>query len=109
MADFQKVVDNLAALNTEVVALSVDSEDEARKTKERHQITFPILYGLDAHEFAASTGAYINEDPSYIHATGFILRPSGTLALVVYSSGAIGRLTASDTVGFIQYYQKHNY
>ena len=92
-----------------MVALSVDSEEEASKTRERHQISYPILYGIDAREFAATSGAYINENPAYIHATGFILRPNGTIALIVYSSGAIGRLTASDTVGFIQYYQQHNY
>lgn len=109
MADFQKFRDRFAAINTDVIALSVDNEEQAAKTRERHQISYPILYGVDAREFASTTGAYINEDPLYIHATGFILRPNGTIALVVYSSGAIGRLTASDTEGFIQYYQQHNY
>ncbi len=92
-----------------MVALSVDSEEDAQNTVERHTLIHPVLYGLDAREVASTIGTYINEEPLYLHATGFILRPNGTIALAVYSSGAIGRLVADDTVGLIQHYQKHGY
>ncbi|MFQ5893484.1 MAG: peroxiredoxin, partial [Nitrospinota bacterium] len=49
--------------------------------------------------------ASINEEPLYLHATGFILWPDGTIFLSVYSSGAIGRLVANDTIGLIRHYQ----
>ena len=91
------------------MALSVDSEEDAQKTAERHTLIHPVLYGLDAREVASTIGAYINEEPLYLHATGFLLRSDGTIALAVYSSGAIGRLVADDTVGLIQHYQKHGY
>jgi hypothetical protein len=54
----------------------------------------------------ATIGGYINEEPLFLHPSGFILRPNGTIVLLVQSSGAIGRLVANDTVGLIQHYQK---
>ncbi len=91
---------------TEVVALSVDSLEQAQQTVERHRLTFPVLYGLDAREAAKMIGASINEDPLYLQATGFVLRPEGTVAVAVYSSGAIGRLVAADTINYLKYLQK---
>ncbi len=73
---------------------------------DRHALTYPVLYGLNARESAATIGGYINEEPLYLHPSGFILRPDGTIALLVPSSGAIGRLVADDTVGLIRHYQK---
>ncbi len=73
---------------------------------DRHTLTFPVLYGLNARETMATIGGYINEEPLFLHPSGFILRPNGTIVLLVQSSGAIGRLVANDTVGLIQHYQK---
>jgi peroxiredoxin len=89
-----------------VVALSVDSEEDAKKIVERHTLTYPVLFGLKAREIAATIGGYINEEPLHLHPSGFILRPNGTIVLLVQSSGAIGRLVAADTAGLIQHYQK---
>lgn len=89
-----------------MVALSVDSQNDAQKMVERHKLTFPVLYGLNAQEVVARIGGYVNEEPLYLHPSGFILRPNGTIVLLVQSSGAIGRLVANDTVGLIQHYQK---
>ncbi len=85
------------------MALSVDSEEDALKMVDRNKLTYPVLYGLDARETLETIGGYINEDPLFLHPSGFILRPDGTIALLVQSSGAIGRLVANDTVGVIQY------
>ena len=92
-----------------MVALSVDSDEDAQKMVERHTLIYPVLYGLDARKMVTTIGAYINEEPLHLDPTGFILRPNGTIALAVYSSGAIGRLVADDTIGFIQHYQNHGY
>ena len=89
-----------------MVALSVDSEEDAKKMVDRHKLTYSVLYGLNAREIAATIGGYINEEPLFLHPSGFILRPNGTIVLLVQSSGAIGRLVANDTVGLIQHYQK---
>ena len=70
-----------------------------------HELSYPVLYGLDATETMATIGGYINDDPPFLHPSGFILRPDGTIVMLVQSSGAIGRLTADDAIGMIQYYQ----
>lgn len=88
------------------MALSVDSEEDAQKMVDRNKLIYPVLYGLDARETLETIGGYINEDPLFLHPSGFILRPDGTIALLVQSSGAIGRLVANDSVGVIRYLQR---
>lgn len=73
---------------------------------ERHKLTYPVLFGLNAREIAATIGGYINEDPLYLHPSGFILRPNGSIVLLVQSSGPIGRLVAEDALRIIQHSQK---
>lgn len=107
MADFQRKIEQLEEIGTQVVALSVDSEEEARQTAERNGLTYPVLYGLDAREMASTIGAYINEEPPYLHATEFVLRSDGTITVAVYSSGPIGRLAVDGAIALIQHYQKH--
>ena len=91
------------------MALSVDSEEDAQKMVDRHKLTYPVLYRLNGRETMATIGGYINEEPLYLHPSGFILRPDGTIVLLVQSSGAIGRLVANDTIGLIQHYQKQGF
>src|SRR5258708_39144540 len=106
LLDFQRARAQLNELGAEIVALSVDSLEQAQQTVERHRLTFPVLYGLDAPEAAAAIRASINEPPPYLPATQFVLRPNGTLAISVYSSSAIGRLVAADTINYLKYLQK---
>lgn len=67
-------------------------------------MTFPVLYGLDAQRTAASVGCYMNEraEPPHLHATGFVLRPNGKVALALYSSGALGRLSVEDAATLVE-------
>lgn len=106
LLDFQQAGQQLSEIHTQVVALSVDPLEQAQQTVQRQRLSFPVLYGLDAHEVGEKIGASINEDPTYLQATGFVLKPDGTCAVSVYSSGAIGRLVATDTINFIKYMQK---
>ena len=106
LLDFQRARAQLNEMGAEVVALSVDSIDQAQQTVERYRLTFPVLYGLDARVVAKMIGAYMNEDPLYLQATGFVLRPNGSVAVAVYSSSAIGRLVAADTINYVKYLQK---
>src|SRR5438270_2177829 len=106
LLDFQRAREQLNELGAEVVALSVDSFEQAQQTVERHRLTFPVLYGLDAREVEKTIGVSINTVPLYLQATDFVVRPDGTVAVAVYSSSAIGRLVAADTVNFPKYLQK---
>jgi len=109
LLDFQYARPQLYELGAEIVALSVDSLEQAQQTVERHRLSFRVLYGLNAHQVEKSIGAFINRDLPYLQATNFILRPDGTVALAVYSSGAIGRLAAADTVNYLRSLQKMQY
>lgn len=87
-----------------MVAASVDAWDDARRAVERHLLTFPVLYGLDARETSALLGCYLNEraELPHLHATAFVLRPNGTIALAIYSSGALGRLSVEDALAVVE-------
>jgi peroxiredoxin len=106
LLDFQQASQQLSEMNTQIVALSVDPLEQAQQTVERQRLSFPVLYGLHANEVVEKIGATMNTDPAYLQATGFVLKPDGTIVVSVYSSSAIGRLVAKDTINLIGYLQK---
>ena len=108
MADYQSKLEQFSKIETQVVALSVDSEEDAQKTVQRNELTFPVLYELDPREMVATTGAYISEKKLYLHATGFILRPDKTIELAGYSNGPISRITADDAISMIKYLRRNS-
>lgn len=71
---------------------STDSKADAEKMKKEKGATYPIGYDLDAREVATLTGAYYDDKKSYLHATGFVLKPNGSIAVASFSSGPIGRM-----------------
>lgn len=75
---------------------------------EKLRLTFPLAYNADADEVAMATGAYVNDDPRHLQATGFVLAPDGTVLTVLYSSGAIGRLVPEAVVGLVTYAKQHS-
>jgi len=107
LTDFQKHADQYAAAGIKVVALSVDTRENAQKSVDQHHLTFPVGYDLDPQATSALVGNYLSDGsdglPTYFQATGFVLTPEGQVALALYSSGAVGRLNAADTLGFVKY------
>lgn len=91
-----------------MVALSVDSEEDAQKTVQRNKLAFPVLYELDAREMVATIGTYISEKKLYLHATGFVLRPDKTIELAAYSNGPISRITAEDAIAMIRLLRRNS-
>ena len=88
-----------------VVAASVDPLAEAEKTVADQGLDFPVGYGLDAEEIAARYGAFYEPEKKFLHATGFLIRPDGSVGNAVYSTGSIGRLTAADALRLIDYFR----
>jgi peroxiredoxin len=103
LAGFQRASEKLAATGIKVVALSVDGEAAAAGTVEKYKLSFPVGHSADADKIAAITGAYTNEAPRYLEATGFVLAPDGKILNAVYSSGPLGRLVAEDVIGMVAY------
>jgi peroxiredoxin len=102
---FQRKLPEFEKLGVRIIAISADPLDEAKQTVEKHHLTFPVLYGANPAFAAKTFGAYVAQDVhgTYINSTGFILQPNGTIAIAVYSSGAIGRLVPDDALGLIKY------
>lgn len=102
---FQRAQDGLADVGVKTVALSVDDEVTTKDLIAKHGLTFPVGHGADARAIADATGAFLNEEPTYLQSTGFVLDPGGLVLVSVYSSGAIGRLVPDDVIGLVHYQQ----
>ncbi len=106
MADFEKRASDFAARSITVIGGSADSLEDAERTRTLHALTMPLAYGLDAADVAATTGAFYDARRGVIHATGFIVRPGGRIAIAVYSTGGVGRLAPLETLNVIRYLEK---
>ncbi len=102
---FQRVKSDLDDLGATVVSLSVDDEPTAAEMVDKHKLTFLVGHSADAHKLSELTGAFINPDPLFVQATGFLLDPEGKVLLSAYSSGAIGRIVGEDALGMIRHVQ----
>jgi peroxiredoxin len=103
LAGFQRAREKLAETGIKVVALSVDNEATTVGTIEKFNLSFPVGHSADADRVASLTGAYTNESPRYLQATGFLLAPDGKILNAVYSSGPLGRLVAEEVIGMVAY------
>lgn len=103
LASFSRAADKLREIGVNVVAVSVDDEATSAALVEKHDLQFPVGHSANADDVAEATGAFSNDDPHHLQPTGFVLAPDGALLTAVYSSGAIGRLTAEDVVGLVGY------
>ena len=108
LSSFSRAAETLERLGVKVVALSVDQLDDAAGMVEKYRIRFPVAYAADVDLVAEATGAYTDENRSYLQSTGFVLDPEGRVITAVYSSGAIGRLVADDVAGLIRYITAHS-
>jgi peroxiredoxin len=108
LAAFEKARPKLEDEGIRVVAASTDPLDKATETVKAHAIGFPVGYGLPLKETAATLGAFYEEKRGFLQATGFVLKPDGTIAVSQYSSGPIGRLVWQDVLGLVQFYKKQS-
>jgi peroxiredoxin len=105
---FERSGQALADLGIRVAALSADDADATAALVAKHQLTFPVGYGVVVPAVAALTGAFVNPDPVYLQSAGFVLDPAGNVIVSVYSSGAIGRLVPEDVIGLVRYLREHS-
>src|SRR6266851_9357222 len=106
LAAYQRAIDKLTDEGIGVVAASTDPADKAEETVRSQGLTFPIGYGLDVRETAATLGAFYEERRGILQSTGYVIAPDGTIAVAQYSSGPIGRLVWRDVLGLVQHYKK---
>ena len=107
MVDFDGAGSLLKTLGARVVAFSVDDKDTTQRLSEGLQLrSVKMLHSADMAEVSKLTGAFTEEPRGILHATGFILTPSGKVAQACYSTGPIGRFTALDTMRIIRFVQQ---
>ena len=87
-----------------VAAASVDPIDNVRKLKENLRVGFPMYAEVDAAAVSAATGAHMQTGKkTFLHATGFLVNPQGMIINAVYSTGPIGRFTASEILRKVRF------
>jgi peroxiredoxin len=103
LAAFARAADKFAGEGIKVVSVSVDDREKSEALVKKHKLDFPVAYGADARAVSAATGAFVNDDPVCLQATGFVLNPEGRIVTAVYSTRAIGRLLPDDVLGFVRH------
>ena len=103
LADFQTHLAALDRLGVKVVAFSVDDEPTTAALRDKLHLTFPLGHSADADAIAGAIGSFTNEEPHYLQPTGFILSPEGKVLNALYSSNAMGRITAAEVTKLVTY------
>lgn len=93
-------------LDVSVVAFSTDPLEKAQETVTKLRLTFPVGYGLAVPGDADRIGADWDETRGIIQPSEFLLGPQGKVLHTTYSSGPIGRITASDLVRMVTFLEQ---
>jgi len=99
---FETARSQLKGDGVKVIAASADTRANAESTVDRLGLSFPVGYELPLQETAKRFGAYYEKRRSILHATGFLITPTGKVAVASYSSGPIGRLEPADVVKLVR-------
>lgn len=92
--------------NVDILALSVDPIDKAKKTVEKLQLAFPIAYGLAVRRDAERMGAFWDDRRKIIQPANFVLDSDKKVVDASYSIGPIGRIVAADALSHIQFFKR---
>ena len=103
LAAFARAALNFAEEGIRVVSVSVDDREKSEALVEKHKLGFPVAYGADARAVSEVTGAFVNDNPVCLQASGFVLNPEGGVVTAVYSTRAIGRLMPDDVLNFVRH------
>ncbi len=108
MANYGEHTAEFESRGVKVIAASVDPLPMAERLSSELDLGFRLGYGLDKEEISSATGAFYEAKGNFeagragfLHATGFILDDDGKVRLALYSTGAMGRLTPKDCLGYI--------
>ena len=102
MADYQTWLPDLKQLGVTVIAASVDTPENARKSVAAQKLAYPVGHSLDYQDISRLTGAFIEHERKLLHATGFLLKPDLRIQVAAYSTGPIGRLTPNDVSSLVR-------
>lgn len=102
MADYQTWLPDLKQLGIAVIAASVDTPEDARKSVDTQKLAYPVGHSLEYQDISRRTGAFIEHERKILQATGFLLKPDLIVHVATYSTGPIGRLTPNDVSSIVR-------
>ncbi len=115
LQDINGKIDDFAKLGVNVIAISGDTQERAKKSQEDWSITnVKIGYGIDPEVMRTwglyiSKGQFSNEPPLFGEPAVFMVRPDGILTYAVIGSHPFGRPPISELISGIDYILKNNY
>lgn len=101
MAEYQFQIDAFEAHAVQIVALSVDTEDQANALVERLGIKYKVVHDVRFPEHADLIGAYHHATRPTIHPAQFVIDADRKVEVSVYSTGPIGRLAVDEVLRFV--------
>ena len=103
MASYEAKLDELAALEATVVAVSVEDLVSTKEMVEKNGLTFPVAYGLTEEQVAAYH-PLPNEDHHgrYLQPMEFMVLRNGTIFGSMYASGPVGRMGVEEVLNSIR-------
>ncbi len=103
MASYEAKLDELAALEATVVAVSVEDLESTKEMVEKNGLTFPVAYGLAEGQVAAYH-PLPNEDHHgrYLQPMEFMVLRNGTIFGSMYASGPVGRMGVEEVLNSIR-------
>jgi len=105
LVDFEKHINDLAAVNAKVIAASVDPEDKAQEVAD--EVSYPVAYGATIAE-ARLLDSWWEERRGIIQPSEFLVSGEGKILTSSYSSGPIGRINPDDVVKMINFMESQN-
>lgn len=98
-------MDDLRSIGVQVMAASVDSQEDTARLAGKLGISFPMGCGLDPLPTANALGGYYEPDDHYLQPASFILDPELKVATACYSSGPVGRIEGPDALWLVRYFK----
>jgi peroxiredoxin len=100
LAAWEQAKSELEALGATIIAVSVDSKEQAQEVKDGG-LTFPIAFGATKTD-ADLIGAWWSEERGgYIQPTEFLIGRWGVVLGSIYASGPVGRMGADEAIRMI--------
>ena len=97
MAAYESAKPELDALGVTVIAVSADTEEQARDVQGRG-LSFPVAYGASKDD-ADIIGAWWSDDRGgFVQPAEFLLGRGGVVLGSMYASGPVGRMGADEVI-----------
>ena len=87
----------MEALGATIIAVSVDSKEQAQEVKDQG-LTFPIAFGATKADGDLVGSWWSEERGGYIQPTEFLIGRGGVVLGSMYASGPVGRMGADEAI-----------